>query len=348
MRLSILSFSLFLIANVTFSQKKEEKKFSIDTKVIPYISYNKTYEFMFGAAPMVMYKTNKKDTISPPSISAAIGMYTTNKSWFTAVFSKMYFNEDKWRVLLGAGIGTINAQFLQSAVVNDFINYQSGANFFKLQVQRKIGENLYLGGNYLYTKFDNTYETEVPTEEEKVLNGLGIAFLWDKRDNVYYPTKGHKLNLDLASFPGFMGNNDVSNKITIKYNKYITKGKLNNIWVFRTFGGFGIGDVIFNNLLVMGGTDLRGYTKGEYRGKQLLAVQTEYRYNLKENMGLVAFGGFGSVLESNIESNNGEILPSIGIGYRYMAFPKYKMRVGIDVAAGKDDWGIYFRIGESF
>ena len=36
------------------------------------------------------------------------------------------------------------------------------------------------------------------------------------------------------------------------------------------------------------------------------------------------------------------------VWYRYMAFPENKMNVGLDFAAGKDDWGIYFRIGESF
>ena len=46
--------------------------------------------------------------------------------------------------------------------------------------------------------------------------------------------------------------------------------------------------------------------------------------------------------------NNGKLLPSIGAGFRYAAFPENKMNVGIDIAAGKDDWGVYFRIGESF
>ncbi len=62
----------------------------------------------------------------------------------------------------------------------------------------------------------------------------------------------------------------------------------------------------------------------------------------------MAFAGFGNIFESNIKQNDGEVLPSIGVGYRYLAFPKNKMNVGLDVAAGKGDWGIYFRIGEAF
>ena len=63
-------------------------------------------------------------------------------------------------------------------------------------------------------------------------------------------------------------------------------------------------------------------------------------------MGLVAFAGLGTVLGSNVESNDGTLLPSIGIGYRYLAFSKQKMNVGLDLAVGRGDWGVYFRIGE--
>jgi hypothetical protein len=41
-------------------------------------------------------------------------------------------------------------------------------------------------------------------------------------------------------------------------------------------------------------------------------------------------------------------LPSIGTGIRFLALPKQQMRVGIDVAAGKNDWGLYIRVGEAF
>ena len=45
---------------------------------------------------------------------------------------------------------------------------------------------------------------------------------------------------------------------------------------------------------------------------------------------------------------NAEILPGGGVGVRYMMIPKERINIGIDVAAGKGDWGLYFRIGESF
>ncbi|MCK4560926.1 MAG: hypothetical protein KAV45_14180 [Calditrichia bacterium] len=42
------------------------------------------------------------------------------------------------------------------------------------------------------------------------------------------------------------------------------------------------------------------------------------------------------------------LLPGAGVGLRYMAIPSEKINIGIDIAKGIDDWGLYFRIGETF
>ena len=146
--LTCLVFLSFL--NFSYGQEKEETETKKDKKlkVVPYISYNRTYEFMFGAVPMLMYKVNKKDTISPESISGLMGIYTTNKTWFAIAFSKLYLMEDHWRITIGAGLGNANSQFLSGGTSSSFIDYQTGADFFKLEVQRKIGEDLYFGANY--------------------------------------------------------------------------------------------------------------------------------------------------------------------------------------------------------
>ena len=301
--LTCLVFLSFL--NFSYGQEKEETETKKDKKlkVVPYISYNRTYEFMFGAVPMLMYKVNKKDTISPESISGLMGIYTTNKTWFAIAFSKLYLMEDHWRITIGAGLGNANSQFLSGGTSSSFIDYQTGADFFKLEVQRKIGEDLYFGANYMYTKFNNEFDFDTPVTEEVTLNGLGLVFLRDKRDDVYYPTKGSELHLNYTGYLSFMGNDEESSKIELKYNQFFKPKRENDVIALRAYGGFGLGEVPFNNLLVVEGTDLRGYSMGEYRGKQLMALQGEYRYNFKGNMGLVGFAGLGTIYGSNIESN---------------------------------------------
>ena len=54
------------------------------------------------------------------------------------------------------------------------------------------------------------------------------------------------------------------------------------------------------------------------------------------------------MFESINESDEGKILPGIGAGFRFTAFAENQMNVGMDLAVGDGDWGIYFRVGEAF
>jgi hypothetical protein len=54
----ILSNNQLSFSQEKIEKKKEEKSFNFVP--VPYVSYNRTYEFMFGAVPMVMYNVNKK------------------------------------------------------------------------------------------------------------------------------------------------------------------------------------------------------------------------------------------------------------------------------------------------
>ena len=37
-----------------------------------------------------------------------------------------------------------------------------------------------------------------------------------------------------------------------------------------------------------------------------------------------------------------------GIGFRYLMLPDERINIVLDLAFGKEDWGLYFRIGEAF
>jgi hypothetical protein len=80
----------------------------------------------------------------------------------------------------------------------------------------------------------------------------------------------------------------------------------------------------------------------------MYSLQGEYRWNLAKRFGLVAFFGIATISGSDVSENNGVLLPGIGTGFRFTAFEKNHFNIGMDAAVGKDDWGIYFRIGEAF
>ena len=116
----------------------------------------------------------------------------------------------------------------------------------------------------------------------------------------------------------------------------------------RFYSGVGIGDLSFNQQFIVGGNDIRGYTQGEYRGNNVLAAQLEYRLNLPYRLGLVGFAGVATVLDALNEEDDGRLLPGVGGGFRVTVEKETNFNIGMDVAVGREDWGVYFRLGESF
>ncbi len=350
--LSILVFS-FCIGTEIQGQNTPNNKDSTDKTLsfvpIPYLNYNRSMGFSFGAVPMIMYKLNKKDTISPSSITGAVGVYTTEKTWFAMVFNKFYFNEDKWRATLVGGRGNINFQFfIDHPLSPGYINYNTVADIFMIEMQRKVIGDLYAGINYTYVKMITNFDLGEGIEQSSYFNGLGGIISYDIRDDVYYPHKGLLVNLKYNTYPEFMDNEFVSQKLELDYNHFFEMKNQKDVIALRFYGGLGLGDLNFNQQFVIGRDDIRGYTQGKYRGEQIVALQGEYRWNPHKKIGFVGFVGVASVFSSINEKDEGKLLPGAGAGFRYLVFPKNKMNVGMDFAVGDGDWGIYFRIGETF
>lgn len=172
--------------------------------------------------------------------------------------------------------------------------------------------------------------------------------MFDNRDMVYYPTKGRKTSLKWTSFPTWFANEVKAQKLFAEYNQYFSMRDGHDVLAARFAGKFGLGDIAFEQQVTLGGKDIRGYSEGKYRGDGLVAIQGEYRYNFADKMGLVGFFGLGTIYGSATESFDWKLYPGGGVGYRYRAFKSVKFNIGLDAAVGKDDWGIYFRIGEAF
>lgn len=316
---------------------------------LPYIDYNRSLGFTLGFLPLMMYDVSKTDTISPSSLTGALGMYTTTDSWFAVVFNQWYLKEDKYRVKFVAGTGNINFQFfLKHPISPGYIDYNTVADFIMIELQRKVYKDLYLGINYSYSKTETQFDVPGVPKLVDFFNGVGAVASYDVRDNVYYPRKGFIGNLNYTSFPEFLDNKFISNKIEIDYNHFYGLKNKKDIVATRLYAGFGIGDLNFNQQFVVGRTDIRGYSLGKYRGDQILALQGEYRYNPFKKLGFVGFAGLATIFGSVNDDDNGVLLPGIGTGIRYVVFEKNHMNVGLDFAVGKDDWGMYFKVGESF
>jgi hypothetical protein len=314
---------------------------------IPYINYNRSIGLSLGALPMAMFNPVKEDTISPSSIAALLGMYSTNDTWFVMGFSALFLDEDNWRIIAAGGLGSVNFQFYLDNPIDMWVPYNTQATFGFGQVQRRVYDKFYVGLSYIYTELKTSTETFSDTSST-ILRGLGFSLSMDRRKNFYYPRGGFHTTIKYFTYPEAFSNEFVSNKIEIEYNHYFPYRSDQDVLAGRFYAGLGIGDLEFNQQFIVGQKDIRGYTQGEYRGNYKVAIQGEYRWNFHKRWGAVGFLGFATVFESINKEHDGEILPGIGAGIRFTAFTENHMNVGLDIAAGQNDWGIYFRIGEVF
>jgi outer membrane protein assembly factor BamA len=241
----------------------------------------------------------------------------------------------------------INFQFFLDAPIGTWIPYSTDADFFILQVERRIWDKLYGGITYVHTNVLTEAEN-LPVADTLILNGLGLSLSLDRSNNPHYPRSGHVSNMKFNSFPEFFGNEEDSHKLELEHMHYFSVRSNKDVLAARAYVGLGLGDVAFSQQIVVGRTDIRGYTQGAFRGDQVVAVQGEYRWNFLKRWGAVGFMGAASVFNAINESDNGKILPGAGAGIRFKAFTETNFSVGLDVAVGRDDWGIYFQIGEAF
>lgn len=342
--LLIISAKLFGQGNLGGESDRIDK-----TKFIPlpYFDYDRAIGYTVGALPMLMFNPSKKDSISPSSTVGLMGMYSENKSKFFMGFGSFYLQEDRWRIIVAAGVGDGNFQFYVNNPINKWFKYRTGADFIFTSINRRIIPRLYGGINYVYSTFQTNAEG-LEEEDPVVLQGLGVEMSWDRRGSIQYPRSGYYLEADLMTYPEFLGNDGKSSLITFTYNHYYPTRNNTDVIATRFYTGLGIGEVNFNHQFIVGETDIRGYSFGQYRGNYILATQGEYRWNFHKRFGVVGFVGLATVFGSDNPEFDGRLLPGVGTGFRYTYLKKTHSNIGFDIAKGDGDWGFYFRISEAF
>jgi outer membrane protein assembly factor BamA len=322
---------------------RKEKRF--DITAVPIVSYNTSYGALVGANSMIFFNVSKRDTISPASVAGLGGGYSQNRSLFAAAFTLLYLNQNRWRVNAAGGVGDIRFQYYESGIESvdeGFVDFNTTTGFGIVRILRRVIGHLYFGGiaKLQYTSTD--FESNPPITETVTANGLGANALFDTRNNVYYPSRGTFASLSAVTNPDWLGSDSVFSALRAFYNIYVRVGR-SSVLAARLSAFSSLGDVPFIGEDAIGGKDIRGYTEGRYRGHQSYCIQAEYRWTFRPRWGMVAFGG---VAMTNKPYSG--LLPGVGAGLRFQALPARNVNIGVDGALGKDDYGIYFRIGEVF
>ena len=143
--------------------------------------------------------------------------------------------------------------------------------------------------------------------------------------------------------------------ILLKATKYITLGKSRSVLAFWTWDEFTFGgrapyfDLPSNGWDTYGNTG-RGYIQSRFRGKNMVYLESEYRFPITKN------GLFGGVIFANCESESewpsnkfSYLAPGEGIGLRVKMNKHSNVNLCIDYGFGvMGSRGFFFNLGEVF
>ncbi len=361
-------------------QKKErvpvDSAFNKNSKTFvatPIINNSPTMKTGFGANLMYMFKINKKDTLSPPSMAALMGFYTINNSYVIVPFANLYWNQNKNRLFTGAG--TVGIHHDHTYQIEDVSNYETTQDitliykelrtFFWIEYSRRVIGQWFLGASFSGSKI--AYKFNQGTDEENEFTekfferrgitdnfvaSLGLILSFDSRDYIYYPTKGFLLSVKPKFYQTWLGSDNNYVNTNIRCSGYFAL-RSNMVLASMVTGIFSTGDVPFSGFQSYGmRNNLRGYPAGKYRGKYMATFQAEFRWRFYRRWGAVAFAGTGSIWgDENDEYSfaNRNWLPSAGIGARFMISKVKKINLRLDYAVGVDgNMGLYFGMMEAF
>ena len=306
-------------------------------------------------------------------VSSLTGVKSLNNPSYLIQFNNDYYLS-KWRfnlnVITARQVNKMAASEIGMPVPGQF-TIDNFVGSYQLLAKRKLSEGLYIGFGYEIVDVTTDLELSglgVPgvedVEMKTFLSQPEIIAEFDSRDDVVYPTNGFYVtaqsNLISDAFgskienlgaTGIVEEEDffyTRNFIKASYFRSLS-GDWRSVLASRVQIRAATGDIpvgLWENV----NSYIRGYTEGNFTGKQLYHLDVEWRKYLTDRFGFVAFGTAGFVGEDIGHAfSSDRFVPSGGLGLRVQVLKSKKVAFRIDHAWGRDgESSIYFGLSEYF
>jgi hypothetical protein len=236
----------------------------------------------------------------------------------------------------------------QSVLKNLFPNIYGGLGYF-LDYHYNIKE-------YGLPDGDSTDAQRYGLTQTSMSSGPVLNFLYDNRANSINPSGGFYANLLYRANLTMLGSNSNWQSLLLDMRKYIKfPWGTNNIFAIWSYDWLTLSGKPPYLDLPSTGWDAynntgRGYIQGRFRGKNMLYLETEYRFGITRDglLGGVIFANAQSF--SEYPSNDFDIIwPGWGLGLRIKVNKISGANIAIDYGFGADgSHGLFVNIGEVF
>ena len=297
-----------------------------------------------------LVETPRGPRMVPPNATAVGGMGTENGTWAAFLGHLHTWHDGRVRYVVGGGYGSFNLDWFGQGDALDgralAYNMEGWAVLQKLTF--RLGDSDFFAGptqRFLSTQaeFDlnGPIAGIVPDELDADVSGLGVAFAYDTRNSLFSPTRGTKASVGFTWNDGALGSDFDYGQLDLEACQYVPLGGPFTLGL-RAAAGYATEDAPFFDL---GSVSLRGIQQGRYVDNAALTVEAELRWDVTRRWTLVGFGGAGWVADEFAALDDAQTRWAGGAGFRYLVARAYDLRMGLDVAAGEDDWAVYVTVG---
>lgn len=179
-------------------------------------------------------------------------------------------------------------------------------------------------------------------------SGIGAELAYDTRDNTSAPHRGSYFLLSVPVHTPWLGSEWTFTRVLLDLRQFVQlTGE--HILALRFSSEIVMGDAPFDRLAELGGSgSLRGYVRGQFRDKQSVALDVEYRFPIYWRFSGVAFIGTGQVAPNMGALAFDRWHVAGGVGLRFAIVPEERINVRLDVAAAPGAFRGYFAPREAY
>ncbi len=295
-------------------------------------------------------QTEAEKKTQPPSVTGAAGYYSSNDSAAFGVAHQSYWSDNNWR--FGGIVGHVDLNLGLNAPgvgLATSIDWSVEGEFIAAIVSRKITGKWYAGIFARYLDIHQEFGIDTPsvkfnTDADTVSGGVGVKLERDSRDKPFNSQAGSIFELSALVNSGDLGSDISYNSYSASYRSYHSVST-SVVLAWEVQGCHRSDEAPLWDACRI---DLRGFPATDYFGRSSASSQLEARWRFHPKWGAVAFAGGGYYENSFSSIREREMIPSYGIGLRFMVLESQRINMRLDYGRSNGSDAVYLSVGEAF
>ncbi|MBE9548278.1 MAG: BamA/TamA family outer membrane protein [Proteobacteria bacterium] len=337
--------------------REEEGDFKLqkgDLVIVPIPISNPTLDtgLVVGGAYFYPQTAEQKDH-QPPSVTGAAVFRSSNGSAAFGVGHKSYLDGNKWR--LGGVFGHADLDLVLRNPTDGEIGSQStiGWNvrggFMSARVSRKVSGDWYVGIKARYLDMRQIFSINLESNKFDFSSstktvGVGLAVEYDSTDKPLNSYSGKVIEIDAFLNSTKFGSDQSYQSYGLKYRSYhLIAPSVVLAWEAQACARSDTAP-LWDACRI----NLRGFSSVAYLGTTSTSAQVEARWQFHRKWGAVAFAGGGLIKNPFTELSDRQVIPSYGIGLRFMLLESQRINFRLDYARSINSDAFYISVGEAF